>query len=123
MGRWRQQPQHFYDMRRQLALSRNLLGESVELFDVGQIAVEQQVSDFLETGPLRHFMNVVAAIHQPGIRIDPADRGLACDHASQAWAVGWCLFSAHLVLFSLAAIRTWTNYRSPIAGQFSALGS
>src|SRR5207245_11358397 len=87
MGRWREQSQHFYDRRRQCTLSRNLFRESVELFDVGQLAVEQQVSDFLEAGPLRHFMNVVAPIHQPGIWIDPADRRFARDYAGQAGAV------------------------------------
>src|SRR5438552_11655973 len=95
MGRWRQQPQHFYDRRRQFALSPNLFRESVELFDVGQLAVEQQVSDFLEAGPLRHFMNVVAAIHQPGIRIDPADRRFARDYTGQAGAVLWFGFGSH----------------------------
>ena len=39
-----------------------------------QFAVQAEVSDFLEVRLLRHLVNVVAAIHQARIRIDPADR-------------------------------------------------
>src|SRR6266480_3813099 len=119
---WKQ-PQHFRHLPRQCALRSNLLPEIGQLLPIGQLAVQQQVRDLLETRLLRHIMNVVTAIHQPGIWIDPADRGFAGDHARQARAVLWFVFSAHLVSFTLAAIRAWTNYRSPPTGQFSAFGS
>ena len=77
---WKQ-PQHFRHLPRQCALRSNLLPEIGQLLPIGQLAVQQQVRDLLETRLLRHFMNVVTAIHQPGIWIDPADRGFAGDHA------------------------------------------
>ena len=83
------------DFLRQRALSRNLLPEFIQLFAVRQLAVEQQVSDFFERRFVAHFVNVVAAIHQPRIRIDPTDRRFARDHAGQPGAVFWFCFRAH----------------------------
>src|SRR5882724_7856050 len=123
MRRSRHQPQQFEDRLGQLALRRNLFPKLSKLFHVRQLAVKQEVSHLLEACLLRQLMDVVAAIHQSGIWIDPADRGFAGDHAGQARAVLWFVSSAHLVLFTLAAIRAWTNYRSPPTGQFSAFGS
>ena len=87
MSRTRHESQHLHHRRGQVPFRRNLLSELRKLFHVRQLSVEQQVSDFLKAGLLRHFVNVVAAIHQPGIGIDPADRRFARDHARQAWAV------------------------------------
>src|SRR5438093_11609273 len=98
-------------------------GKLRNLFHIRQLAVEQKIGDFLKACPLRHLMNVITAIHQSGIWIDPADRGFAGDHARQTRAVLWFVFSAHLVSLTLAAIRAWTNYRSPTTGQLSASGS
>src|SRR5437867_13339365 len=89
MRRSRHEPQHFDDRLWQLALRSNLLPELRKLFHVWQLAVEQKIGDFLKACPLRHFMNVVAAIHQSGIWIDPADRSFAGDHARQTRAVFW----------------------------------
>src|SRR5438093_11820230 len=89
MRRSRHEPQHFDDRLWQLAFRSNLLPELRKLFHIRQLAVKQEISDFLEACSLRHLMNVVAAIHQSGIWIDPADRGFAGDHARQTRAVLW----------------------------------
>ena len=77
---------------RALAMSRFKL---LELAHVRQFTVEKEISDLLETGFLRHLMNVVTAIHQTGIGIDPADLCFAGDNPGEARAVGWFIFSGH----------------------------
>src|SRR6266498_3094337 len=101
MRRSRHEPQHFNDRLWQIALRRNLSGKLRKPFHIRQLAVEQKISDFLKACPLRHFMKVVAAIHQSGIWIDPADRGFAGDNARQTLAVLWFAFVAHLVSLTL----------------------
>src|SRR5437870_11669825 len=91
----RQKPQHFRHWARQRALRSNLLCELNQLFPIGQLAIQQQVCDLLKTRLLRHFMNVVTPIHQPGVGIDPADRRFSCDNAGQSGAVFWFRFSSH----------------------------
>ena len=81
VGLARQKPQHFDHGTRQCAFRGNLLRKLYQLFPVGQLAVEQEVSDFFETRLLRHIMNVVAAVHQPRSGVDPANGRLARDHA------------------------------------------
>ena len=77
------------------ALLRDFGLKLLELAHVRQFAVEKKISDFLEARFLRHLVNVVAAIHQAGIGIDPADFCFAGDHAGKSGAVGWFVFSAH----------------------------
>src|SRR5437762_13268606 len=105
MRRSRHEPQHFDDRLWQLALRRNLSGKLRKQFHIRQLAVEQKKDDFLKACPLRHFMNVIAAIHQSGIWIDRADLGFAGDNARQTRAVLWYHFIAHLVSLTLAALR------------------
>jgi hypothetical protein len=85
-------------------LRGDLLCELDQLFPIGQLAVQQQICDFFKTRLLRHFMNVVTAVHQPGIWIDPTDCCFASDDPRQTRTVSWCSFSAHLVLSTLTAI-------------------
>ena len=73
----------------QRTLGRQGGGKFSQLFDRRQLAVEKEISDFLEVRLLRHLVNVVAAIHQAGVGIDPADFCFAGDHAGKSWAVGW----------------------------------
>ena len=94
---FRQKPQHFRDWAGQLALAGNLLCEFPQLLRTWQFAIEQQVSDLLESGLLGHLMNVVAPIHQPGGGIDPADRRFTGDYPGQSRAVFWFCFSTHVV--------------------------
>ena len=63
MRRFRQKLEHLLDFLWQRTLGRNLLLKFVELLAVRQLAVQQQVSDFLERRFGAHFVNVVAAIH------------------------------------------------------------
>src|SRR5437667_1444505 len=91
----RQKPQHFRHWARQRALCGNLLPKLDQLFPIGQFAIQQQVCDLLKTRLLRHLMNVVTPIHQPGVGIDPADRRFSCDNAGQSGAVFWFRFSSH----------------------------
>src|SRR6266567_7101978 len=99
-----QKPEHFGHWAGQRTLRGNLLGKLGQLFSVRQLAIEQQVSDFLKTRLLRHFMNVVAAIHEPGIGIDPADRRFACNPPSQTGTVLWFGFVAHGSVLSYSRI-------------------
>src|SRR6266545_5578520 len=124
MSRAREQPQHFHNRRWQRTVRGELLPKLRQLFGAGQLAVEQQVSDFLITCLLRHFMNVVAAIHQPGIRIDPADRRFAGDDARQAGTVLWFGFSTHESVLSYSRIgNVQTIQRSNDLTVVPALGS
>ena len=93
----RQKPQHFRYRPRQLAFAGDLLREVLQLLGIWQLAVEQQISDLLESGFLGHPMNVVAPIHQPGSGIDPADRRFTGDYPGQTRAVLWFCFSTHVV--------------------------
>ena len=103
MRRAWQKAQHINHRTGQHALRGNLLRKLDKLLAIGQFAIEQQISDFLKTRLLRHFVNVVAAIHQPGIGIDPADRRFARDHASQARAVLWFGFGLHPCFIHLSS--------------------
>src|ERR1700682_5519815 len=96
MRSFRHEPQHLHNRRRQWSLARNLARKFSELLETRQLAVQQQVGDFLEAGLLRHFVNVVAAIHQTRVRVDPADLRLARDHSGQTGTVGWFCFGSHL---------------------------
>src|SRR6266496_1280239 len=95
MSRARQQPQHFRHLPRQRALCGNLLRKFGKLFPVGQLTIQEQVRDLFKTRFLRHFMNVVAPIHQTGVWIDPTDRRFSCNNAGQSGAVFWFRFSSH----------------------------
>ena len=95
MSLTRQKPQHFGHRTRQRALGGNLLCELDQLFAIGQLAVKQQVSDFLKAGLVRHLMNVIAAIHQPSIRIDPADCRFPSNYTCQPGAIIWFGFLIH----------------------------
>jgi hypothetical protein len=79
----------------------------------GQLAVEKEISDLLKARFLSHFVNVVAAIHQAGIGIDPANFGFAGDHSGEAGAVWRFSFGAHgvweLVGFTLNVERPTGN--------------
>src|SRR4030095_2987792 len=72
-------------------------GNLTELLHVRQVAIKQEIRDLLEASFLRHLVDIVAAIHQAGVRIDPADLRLACDHAGEARTVSWFgfFFSCH----------------------------
>ncbi len=91
----RHQPQHLQDLLRKRTLGGESAGKFFPLLDRRQLAVEEKVSDFLEVRFLRHLVNVVAAIHQAGVGIDPADFRFAGDHAGKSWAVGGFGFSIH----------------------------
>ena len=95
MRRFWQELEHLLDFLWQRTLGRNLLLEFVQLFAVWQFAVEQQIRDFFEGRFVAHFVNVVAAIHEPGVRIDPANGGFACDHAGEPRAILWFCFGGH----------------------------
>ena len=77
----RQEPQHFDHWTRQRAFRGNLLCKLHQLFAIRQLAIEQQVSDFFKARLPRHVVNVVAAVHQPGIWIDPANCRFTRNHA------------------------------------------
>ena len=81
MRRLRQKPQHLDDFLRQLALRGDLFLEFLQLLSVRQFAVQEQISDFLERRLVAHFVNVIAAVHQARVRIDPANLRFARDHA------------------------------------------
>ena len=101
----RHQSQHFDNGLRQFPLRRDLAREFAELFLAGQLAVKQQERDFFEAGLLRHFVNVVAAIHQPGVGIDAANFCFARDHAGQAGTVCWFCFCTHQCVSSYSRLR------------------
>src|SRR5438067_406529 len=91
----RQKPQHFQYRPGQSAFGRYLLRKMAELFEIWQFAIEQKVCDLFETTFFRHVVDVVASIHQPRIRIDPANLGFTGDDSGQARAVSWFCFSSH----------------------------
>src|SRR6266542_2651338 len=117
----RQKPQHFRHWARQRALPSNLLCELNQLFPIGQLAIQQQVCDLLKTRLLRHFVNVVTPIHQPGVGIDPADRRFSCNNAGQSGAVFWFRFSSHwfslylrIAILQLTGLnQSMFNFRRP----------
>src|SRR6266446_7778543 len=107
----RQKPQHFHQRRRQVALRPDLPCKFRQLLDIRKLAVEQQTSDLLEARLRGHFVNIVTAICQPGIRIHPANLCFACDHAGQARAISWFGFSAHPVCSFLTRETETFNHR------------
>ena len=121
--RLRQKPQQFDHFLWQLALSGDLFLEFLQLLAVGQFAVQQQISDFLERGLVAHLVNVIAAVHQPGVRIDPANGRFACNHAGEPGTVFWFGFSGHCLSLTLTTIRSSTNDQSRKPDHSSAAGS
>ncbi len=81
MRRSRQKPQHLDNFFRKIALRGNLLAELFQLLAIGQLAIEKQIGDFLKRRLVAHFMNVVAAVHEARVRIDPANLRFARNHA------------------------------------------
>ena len=55
----------------------DLHSKALEFSHGRQLTVQEEAGDFLEAGLVRHLVNVVAAIHQAGIGVDPADFGFA----------------------------------------------
>ena len=95
-----QEPEHLEDGLRQLAFRDDRAAEGGQLPRVRQLVMKQQIRDLFEVRLLGHLVNVVAAIHQPGIGIDPADGGFPGDHAGKSWAVSWFCFGSHKSRFT-----------------------
>ena len=98
----RHQFQDGEDRLRQRSLVGKLLANLAELLGCRQFAVQQQPDDFFEARVRRQLMHVVAAVQQAGVRVDPADRRLPCDHAFQPGTVRRFVFRAHGRLHSPA---------------------
>src|SRR5215472_6435992 len=114
--------QHFDYLFWQIALRGDLFAKFLQLLGIRQFAVEEEVGDFFERRFVGHLVYVVAAIHQTRVRIDPADRRLAGNHAGQPRAILWLCFSAHVSL-TLTTKRRSTNNQSRKPFHSSAVGS
>ena len=65
----------------------NFPGKLAQLLGIGQFALKQKIRNLFEARFFRYFVNVVTAISEARVRIDPADFGLSCDHTGEAWTV------------------------------------
>jgi hypothetical protein len=106
---FRHQLEHFQNWLRQRAVRGECFRKFRQFLRRRQLAVQQQVGDLLEVRLLRHLMDVVAAVHQARVWVDPANFRFAGDHPGQARAVAWFCFSSHTVSLKIVSHRTWND--------------
>ena len=93
----RKQAEHFQNGVRQASLSGEIAFELAELLHTRQLTVQEQPCHFLEARLFRKLVNVVSAVEQARIGMDPADGRFAGDNAREPRAVGLFDLVAHVV--------------------------
>jgi hypothetical protein len=109
VGAFRHEPKHFQNGLGQGALRGERFRKFRQLLCGRQLAIQKQIGDFLEVRLLRHLVDVVTAVHQPRVWVDPANFRFAGDHPGQARAVAWFCFSSHSVFLKSLSHRTWND--------------
>ena len=92
----RHEIQHFNDFRWQCSSGCQFAANGSELGHRRQFATQQQPHDFFETRVRGEIVNVIAAIEQSRVRIDPADGSFAGNHAFEARTIGRFGFAWHI---------------------------
>jgi hypothetical protein len=74
---------------------RKLFANLLVLCGRWKLAVEKQPDDVLKTGACRQFVNVIAAIEKPALRVNGTDPRLTGNHAVQTRAIGRFVLGRH----------------------------